>query len=408
MMQVKILRIVLASPGDVQPERDTLEEAVAELNRGVAADRSLRLEVARWETDAFPGFHIEGPQGLIDSILCIEDCDVLIGIFWKRFGTPVADAQSGTAHEILKAYKAWKDEGRPHIMVYFNQEPYTPKSKEETDQWGQVLEFQRNFPKEGLWWAYKGKDEFKKLVREHLTQFIRQRISLSVEVAPAWGRFNNPPLPKGFVDRQGELDKLVKWLADEEESLFFLGGPAGRGKSYVASAFYGQVRESGEWEVRWIDCPSEPRLTLDVLLGTFAQELSQLMEQEEIEWNRQEDTERNRLADLINTGLPHHTRISDLIEILRFQRKKWLFVFDNYHEIQDSRVDEFLKFVAERSTGIGIKVLIVGRERPLIFRSLRLPTGAHREWHLAPLPEEEAPAYLSKLGVIAQPPRKIS
>lgn len=48
------------------------------LNRGIAAERGLRLEVYRWETDASPGFHADGPQGLIDSVICIEDCDVLM------------------------------------------------------------------------------------------------------------------------------------------------------------------------------------------------------------------------------------------------------------------------------------------------------------------------------------------
>ena len=167
------MRIVVASPGDVQPERDALVQVVEELNNGVARDRSLRLELARWETDAYPGFHLEGPQGLIDSVLKIEDCDLLIGIFWKRFGTPTHDAGSGTEHEFDKAYEAWKTSKRPQILVYFNQRPATPKSKDEAEQWGKVLEFRERFPKEGLWWPYKGKAQFERLVRQHLTRFLQ-------------------------------------------------------------------------------------------------------------------------------------------------------------------------------------------------------------------------------------------
>jgi NACHT domain len=107
--------------------------------------------------------------------LRIEDCDVLLGIFWKRFGTPTAEAGSGTEHEFLRAYAAWKQHSRPQIMVYFNQKAATPKTKAETDQWGQVLEFQQRFPREGLWWPYRGKTQFEKLVRNHLTQFLQQR-----------------------------------------------------------------------------------------------------------------------------------------------------------------------------------------------------------------------------------------
>ena len=172
---VKLVRIVVASPSDVQGERDALPGVLDELNRGIAAERGLRLELTRWETDAYPGFHPDGPQGLIDPILRIEECDVLIGIFWKRFGTPTKDAKSGTEHEFRRAYDAWQQQQRPQIMVYFNQKAYAPKTSAELEQWQQVVKFQENFPKEGLWWPYKTKAQFEKLTRTHLTNFLRQR-----------------------------------------------------------------------------------------------------------------------------------------------------------------------------------------------------------------------------------------
>jgi hypothetical protein len=107
-VDAKLLRMVVASPSDVQPERNSVSQVVEELNRGVARHQGLRLELYRWETDAHPGFHPEGPQGLIDDVLRISDCDLLLGIFWKRFGTPVKDGASGTEHEFQVAYEAWK------------------------------------------------------------------------------------------------------------------------------------------------------------------------------------------------------------------------------------------------------------------------------------------------------------
>ncbi len=172
-LQPRILRIVVASPGDVQSERDVMPSVIEELNRGVAADRGLRLELSRWETDTHPGFHPDGPQGLLDPILNIADCDLLLGIFWKRFGTPTPDGKTGTEHEFGLAHEAWKEKQSPQIFVYFNQKPYTPNSKSEADQWGQVLEFRSKFLKEGLWWPYKGKVQFEKLVRNHLMNHIR-------------------------------------------------------------------------------------------------------------------------------------------------------------------------------------------------------------------------------------------
>lgn len=178
--QPRSLRIVVASPADVQPERDVLPSVIEEINRGVAADRGLRLELSRWETDTHPGFHTEGPQGLLDPILKITDCELLVGIFWKRFGTPTADGKTGTEHEFSLAYEAWQEKRSSQIFIYFNQKPYTPKSKADAEQWGKVLEFRDKFPKEGLWWPYKGKVQFERLVRNHLMNYIRNLTNSSV------------------------------------------------------------------------------------------------------------------------------------------------------------------------------------------------------------------------------------
>ena len=170
---VRVLRVVVASPSDVKTERDVVPVVLEEINRSLGADRGVRLEAIRWETDAYPGLHPDGPQGLIDPILKIEDCDVLVGIFWKRFGTSTRDGTTGTEHEFQTAYSAWKNLSRPQVMAYFNQEPYAPQSREEIDQWGKVLDFREAFPKEGLWWPYRGTSEFEKLLREHLSNFLR-------------------------------------------------------------------------------------------------------------------------------------------------------------------------------------------------------------------------------------------
>ena len=53
---LRVFRIVVASPADVQGERNMLPDVIDELNRNVAADRGLHIELSRWETDTNPGF----------------------------------------------------------------------------------------------------------------------------------------------------------------------------------------------------------------------------------------------------------------------------------------------------------------------------------------------------------------
>jgi hypothetical protein len=173
--KVQVLKVVIASPGDVPKERACVPKVLEELNKGVAGELGLRLEPWQWETDAYPGFHVDGPQGQVDQGMQIEGAEIVIGIFWKKFGTPVADAKSGTEHELLRARDAWQKTGHPHIMVYFNQQPFMPKSTAENEQFHAVLDFKDRLAKDGLWWTYRGSRQFEDLVRRHLTQFLRER-----------------------------------------------------------------------------------------------------------------------------------------------------------------------------------------------------------------------------------------
>jgi hypothetical protein len=171
----KLLRVVAVSPGDVQTERNNLISVIDEVNRilrGYLVPRNVSLQLWSWETDVFPGPHVDGSQGLIDSILPFKDCDILIGIFWKRFGTPYKGVGSNTEHEIQTAYDSWKATGRPHIMLYFNQEPHFPKSTEETVQMGKVLEFKARFADSLHYKEYTGEREFSDRVRQDLTNFL--------------------------------------------------------------------------------------------------------------------------------------------------------------------------------------------------------------------------------------------
>jgi hypothetical protein len=174
---ILLLRVVLASPGDVKAERDAVEEIIAEANRDTARPAELYLELARWETDARAGFHAGGPQGLIDPILKIDECELVIGIFWSRLGTPTPDGKTGTEHEFETAYNGWKNNNhRPEILAYFCERPAEPKSVEDRKQLGLVENFKANFPKEGFAWKYTSLDEFKTLVARHVRQYVREQI----------------------------------------------------------------------------------------------------------------------------------------------------------------------------------------------------------------------------------------
>ena len=164
----KKLRVFVASPGDVQAERNILGQVVEELNRTVADSRGIVLELVKWETHARPS--MGRPQEIINRQL--EKADFLVGLLSSRFGTPTGVAGSGTEEEFIVAYDSWSRSGHPQILFYFKQEQRIFKSPEELDQMRKVLEFKERLGKKGLFWEFSSVKEFEDAVRNHLTHLI--------------------------------------------------------------------------------------------------------------------------------------------------------------------------------------------------------------------------------------------
>jgi anti-sigma regulatory factor (Ser/Thr protein kinase) len=164
------LLVFVASPSDTTQERACLRSVIDELNRGIADDRGLVLDLVDWQTHSWPGVGSD-IQDVINRE--IPDPDVLVGIFWKRLGTPTQRAPSGTAEEIERAL-ALKDKGRHvEVLIYFNQAAYTPQ-QHELKQIGAVLDFRRKLEERGvLVGTYTGVSDFEAKVRQHLMYVAR-------------------------------------------------------------------------------------------------------------------------------------------------------------------------------------------------------------------------------------------
>jgi hypothetical protein len=171
------LRVVLASPSDVKREREAFAKVIDQVNNDTARPAGFHLDLWRWETDSRPGFNPKGPQGLIDKALHIDQCDLFVGIFWNRIGSPTKFGKTGTEHEFETAYKAWRRKKSPDIMFYFNEKPSNLTSDADLAQRGKVLGFKREFPEDGLYWSYKGYAEFVKYANEHLRKFIHEYVA---------------------------------------------------------------------------------------------------------------------------------------------------------------------------------------------------------------------------------------
>lgn len=170
-----VLSVFVASPDDVDEERNRLEDVMRQLNTTWSRTLGIRLELIKWETEAYPGFG-EDPQAVINKQIP-QDYDLFIGLMWYKFGTPTGRAESGTFEEFQQAKK--RHEARPddlQLMIYFKDAPAPiPPSELDTGQLARISSFRSSLGEQGgLYWTFKTPDEFEKLVTLHLSRHVQK------------------------------------------------------------------------------------------------------------------------------------------------------------------------------------------------------------------------------------------
>jgi hypothetical protein len=149
-----VLRLMIASPGDVQTERSIVREVVSEWNSTDGAQANTMLMAVGWETDVAPEMG-DAPQSIIDKRL-LATADLLVGIFWTRLGTPTASYASGAVEEIEEHLKA----GKP-AMLYFSSAPASPDSID-AGQYQALKSFKDSCKTRGLFATYTNVDDFRR------------------------------------------------------------------------------------------------------------------------------------------------------------------------------------------------------------------------------------------------------
>lgn len=190
----KVFKVLIASPGDVQEEREAIPEVIARWNNTNAEASNIVLLPVSWETHSAPLLG-DRAQGIINSQV-VESCDMAIGVFWTRLGSPTGVSESGTAEEI----ECFIREQKP-VMVYFSSRALDP-TKLDLDQYKALKEFERKMQKLGLTGAYNSITDFRE-------QLLNQ-ISINVKRLIA-----GTPTPKPTAKEAAAKIKSIKQIIKE-------------------------------------------------------------------------------------------------------------------------------------------------------------------------------------------------
>lgn len=153
--QKTALRLFVASPQDVQVERSMMPGAIESLNELLDSVLPVVVELWRWEVNATPA--VGEPQALVNHEL--DKADIVLVIFWNRFGTLNSAGTTGTQGEVLRALERWEQFSRPQVVMYFCQRPALLNSAE-IEQRLMLLKFRDSLSSRVLARDYEKLEEF--------------------------------------------------------------------------------------------------------------------------------------------------------------------------------------------------------------------------------------------------------
>src|SRR6266700_5699669 len=115
----KIVKVFLASPGDLADERRAAKSVVDEYNALTAEEVGYQVELVGWEDTV----SVYGrPQAIINRDL--ERCELFVGLLWKKWGTPPDVAglySSGFEEEFETSVQRRSSKGSPEISLLFKE-----------------------------------------------------------------------------------------------------------------------------------------------------------------------------------------------------------------------------------------------------------------------------------------------
>lgn len=155
----KVYKVFIASPSDVQEERDVIRNVLAKWN----AINSERLHVVLlpvgWETHAAPEAERVAQDYINEELL--DKCDMLIGVFWTRVGTRTKNFDGGSIEEVYRNIGS-----RKLTMLYFSKKSIP--SNADLNQLKNVRKLKETIKDSSFYYEYNDITDFELRLYDHL------------------------------------------------------------------------------------------------------------------------------------------------------------------------------------------------------------------------------------------------
>lgn len=161
----QVFNVLIASPSDVPSEREAIAASLHDWNSLHSQVTGYVLLPVMWESHSAPAMG-DRPQGIINAQV-VRSCDMLIGAFWTKLGSPTGVEESGTVEEI----KFFLKNSKP-VMLYYSK-VHADLDTVDLMQVDKLKAFKASIRDKGIQEQYSTIEELKQKLARHLTIVIR-------------------------------------------------------------------------------------------------------------------------------------------------------------------------------------------------------------------------------------------
>jgi len=212
------ITVFVSGPGDVVEAKDAALRIIKEVSAGYLKYHDAVIEA--FDQRSISSAIADTPQEAILHDPKFAQCDLLVVIFWRRYGTPVSResgrgtklAPTGTVCEYLASLARMKETGEPEIQVYFR-EVDKFCAMEPCRQLKQLTAFKdRMWKKDGLFYKeFRDNSQFEEMFRKSFEGFLRKKH----DEAQSRDQRAGPPIFRGLVSECSLRDSAPDGMTDK-------------------------------------------------------------------------------------------------------------------------------------------------------------------------------------------------
>lgn len=159
--------LLISCPGDVEEFIGAIEDAVKRFNSLFGGMHNIWISTKYWKDNSYPQMG-DKAQNILNRQL-VNKCDMLVAMFWTRFGTQTDRYGSGTEEEIETMIFSGKQ-----VFLYFLDKECAP-SKYSSD-YENVRKFKEQCKRRGLYREVSDERELSKKFCDHLMLYFQEKL----------------------------------------------------------------------------------------------------------------------------------------------------------------------------------------------------------------------------------------